>query len=619
MKLFKSIIPVLVAALAVGFTGCSGEDYEDYAEGLKSPGAFFPKVLPGSYKVAETATTLEVPVQRTDASAPSSYAVTLTDESGLFSVPATVSFAGESLESAITVSFDPTKLEYDKAYAMTLTLGNATEYGNYSYEFTITKAMPLVRVKAGPEGLGTYTYNGAYSGSDAGLTVYYEYNENTPNHRTYYVENFGAGFTFMIDMPDASKVNADGTITVFVPCQNAHVNYSDGTPIWCGDIYNYKVANGAQPTAADAAASYYDPATGLFSLSMCWYLDGTTSWFGNNYEYLQLNGFPDYSVEASYVGLFTNPQSKVFAIGQVNSGVDVDKVVTALVAAATEDAAIDAVIKGEVADVQEVAGAQPVTVQYPVSDSGKYYVVAVSYSPDGKAQNGSAAVAKITLGDSEWESLGQGIMQDGWIIPGYLKNPSAYVEMTFPVEVAKSKEREGVYALINPWGENNPLTQAGLNTLDGTAAVEFTLDGSYVSFIPQMSGFDDSEGEFMIMNREGSLEEANPGVSHAAIMNFMKQNGLPLSSYEDGVISVPLCLWSQNGGESLYAWTINKATGERPETLIQMPDASAAAVAKAKAKNIAAPKIKGLVSHIKSSMKLKSGKCNKRIAFQRAN
>lgn len=618
MKLFKSIIPVLVAALAVGFTGCSDEDYEDYAEGLKSPGAFFAKNLAGSYKVAETATTLEVPVQRTDASAPSSYAITLTDESGLFSVPATVSFAGESLESAITVSFDPEKLEYDKAYAMSLTLGDATEYGDASYSFTITKSMPVVREKAGPEGLGTYTYTILFDDVDVDLNCYYEYNTSTPNKRTYYLEKWANNVTLRIDMPDATAANADGLIPVYVPVQPTEVSYSDGSKFNVGDPYSTYMALG-RPDVAEKYkdASYYDPATGRFTLLMFYLLpDGRG--FDPGYEYLELAGFPDYSVSAEYTGLFYDTKNNASVIGKIDSGADVDKVVTALVLTNNEQEAIQAVIDGKVADAQEVAGGQPVTVQYSITEGGKYYMVAVSYGKNGKAQESAAVRVNVALGGSEWETIGTGEMQDGWVIPAFLKDPSMYVEFTFDVEIAKSKEREGVYALINPYGENNPLTQAGVNKLDGTGVVEFTIDGSYVSFVPQMCGFADTNGEFIIMNREGDLEDANPGVSHAAIKSFMESKGMPLSSYEDGLVTVPLCLFTQVGDEDkLYANFVDEAHTEYAETLIAMPNTSAAAVAKAKAKRIAAPKVKGLVSHFSNKYKKNETLRMNRIAVKK--
>lgn len=592
MKLFKSLIPALVAVLSVGFTACSDDD--DYTAGVQSPGAFFPANLKTAYTVGETETSVEIPVQRTDASAPASYALTLTDESGLFSVPATVSFAGDAVKTTFNVTYDPAALEFDTPYSLTLTVGGATEYGESKYEFTITKAFPMKRVKAGPEGLGTYYYNGAYSGAEAGLTVYYEYNENTPNHRIYYVENvFNGGYPLVIDMPDATRINADGTITVHVPAQDAHVNYSDGTPIWVADIYNYAIEVDAATTEAMELASYYDPTTGLFSLSNCWYLKGTTQWFGNNYEYLQLNGFPDYSVDASYLGLFKSTSNNYYAIGKVESGVDVAKVETALVLATSEDEAIDLVLNGEVADIQEVAGGQPVTVQYPVSESGKYYIVAVSYSPSGRAENGAAVVAKITLGDSEWESIGIGEMQDGWILPGYeLTNSEGNVltpaELTFNVEVAVSNKRPNTYALINPYGDEFPVTYLGGNAGSGDATIEINVDGDYVAIMPQDAGFTRTSGIVIsIGNYEGFVEEGNPGITHEQVQDFVLSKGEELTTFEDGLLTVPLCLFGKDG-QFGYSWNSD------PITLVQFPDASASAIAKAKAKKVAAPKRYGI-------------------------
>ncbi|MDO5395593.1 MAG: hypothetical protein Q4F07_06475 [Bacteroidales bacterium] len=599
MKFIKSIIPALVAVLAVGFTACSDDD--DYTAGAKSPGAYFAANLPKAVTETPDKNSFDVPVQRTAATDPASYEVSVDDPSGLFTVPSTVVFDGESLSTKLTISYDASKVETDKAYPLTLTLKNASTYGNSVYSFTFTKALPMVRKKAGPEGLGTYTYNGLFGGDDPGLTVYYEYNENNPNYRIYYVENWGGGTTFQIIMPDASKINSDGTITVYVPVQDTYATNKDGDAVWVADYYHFWVdTQGKTPEEMAPALdwSYYNPETGLFSLSNCWYIPGTTSWYGNNYEFLQLNGFPDYSVDATYSGIFTDPKGAASAVATVTSGADVNKVKTALVQAADEDAAIEAVEKEEVDGIQELKGGSTDNVLYPVSEDGVYYIVVVSYDGKGVAQNGLAVPVKIQLGKSDWAEWGQGVMCDSWVIPGYkltngAGNPVTNEDLIFAVNLGKSTQEAGVYALLDPYGEGFPLTASGFNSNTNATNVQFTIEGDFISFEPQYSGYtDDDWGDLEIGNTEGMLVANNPGASVAAIQAYMAQKGWEATYIdEDGFLIIPESLFGAPGigdGSFGYSWKKSKTT------IIMLPGAPASAVAKMKAKAVAKPAIKGL-------------------------
>lgn len=587
MKSYKLIIPALVAALSVGFTACDDDD--DYTEGVKTPGAFFPEGLSTALEQVPEATSLDLPVQRTDVDAPSSYTVTLADTSGVFSAPATVSFADSSLVSALTLSYDPAKLVMDVPYAVSVTLGDANVYGDATYNFTVTKTIPKITVDAGPKGTATYTYVARYEGAqDKNLKAYYKYSVNS-TARTYYIEGaFGDGeddettITFEIEMPDSTNI-INGKIPCEVYMQETKVPL-EGATVYVADYYWAMVALGQDPNDAKLlqykANSYYVPADGLFVLDIVQMTAAGQGWTG--YDEVQLAGFPKLNVEVAYKGMFYDPQNNASVLAIVNSGADCKVVKVALVNTASATAAVQAVTSGAV-EAQEVDGGTEVEVALPVTEGGNYYLVAVSYDEDGVAQKSATQKVTVALGE-EWESLGMGLMQDGWVLPSYLED---YTEVLANVEIAKSNLRENKYALINPFGENNILTAKGVNLSNGKAVVEFEIDGTWVSMEPQACGFVDEDGAWSISNVEGFHKAKYPDYSNSTIQAAIANQGIELSTFEDGVVVIPMAMF---GIDDAFGYTYKVPT----TSLIQFPGADEAVVAKAKAKAIAAPNVNGI-------------------------
>lgn len=605
MKLFKTIIPALIAVLGIGFTACSDDD--DYTAGKASPGAFFPEGLPTEQLIEVEGHSFTVPVGRTSADAPASYEVTLTDPSGLFSIPTTVSFDGQSLTTDLVVSYDPAKVELGEPYELTFTLKGASDYGLAVYTLTVTRAYPRVTIPFPDDhNMGQFVYNSLFTGADAPMPVTVSYNPNDPRHNVYVFlgdekteelvfmspDDGLPGIVLQVVIPDADNVLDNGCIPVRVPVQNLG-NVGGGEIAIC-DYATYVSEVRGRPDLLPnyENASYYDPKTGVFSLSTAEFLvdePGRGYNFGD-YEYIFLAGFPDYSVDAEYAGILTAPNGSHSVIANVSLGKDVAVAKTALVAVENESEAIEAVINGTAADIQEIT--ESGQVAYPVAEDGKYFITVVSYSEDKSLGESIAVPINVSLGGkepSEFESIGTGAMQDAWILPafsvgGAQVNPAEFV---FPIEIGKHKEKADTYCLFSPYTSDN-FGAASLNEFPAEREIVFLAEPDFVYFPAQLSGFGKKSwgGELTLCNNEGWVASKIGTEDKATLVAVMNKNSIELTTFEDGIITIYDSLFGipANDNELGYHWKNYNVS------MIAMPGATDAAVAKARAKAIAAPR-----------------------------
>lgn len=273
MKLIKQTIMALMAvAVAAGFTACS--DDNDYEVGKQSPGAYFPNTLSDQVNLDTDAATFTVPVLRTGVETPTSYTVTVSDPSGLFTIPGQVVFEPNSLESNIVISYPTDKIEMGKKYPITITINNGSVYGTTNYSFNAVMNDPLETKPFGPTGTGTYTYVCIWSGDDPDLPVTQTYNPKTPNKNiTLTISDWGYGVPFQIVIPDLNSKYSDGTIPVTVPCQFTGYVHDTYGPVWAADYYSY-LKDYANNANADSyyGESTYDPEAGYFDLRMIYYI-----------------------------------------------------------------------------------------------------------------------------------------------------------------------------------------------------------------------------------------------------------------------------------------------------------------------------------------------------------
>lgn len=591
MKLFKTTIFALAALLSVGLAACS--DDVEYVPGAQSDGVYFVAGNASSLNLDEESTSFNVAVARTASTAAASYTVTSTDASGLFTIPSSVTFSEDAVNSNLVVSYDPAKLEYDVPYTISFALDGASEYGDATYSVTVTKPAPYL-VDKSQSTTGDYTYTQFFNGVDPDLDVTYQYNKYDENQVIYTVSHWAYDVDLNIYM-DKSKVYEDGTYSVTVP--DTFIGYVHDTygNVYVADIYSY--------TGAEKYAdySYYDPEKGTFYLCLVYYCDEGV--FANGYETFQLAGFPDYDVSIDYQGTFTDAdETQTQAIFNVSVGADATAIV-ALTSGEDYQSLIKGIAGGTITGTELSAGENQ-TVSLNVKGAGTYTVAAVTFA-DGSAQMYDYKTFTISTGtvendDEDWVSIGNADLVDGWLLAGLLDNegnrfdPFDYI---WPVPVQESVKTPGLYRLVNPYGEDSFVGSINENTKKTYVTIDAS-DPSLVVIEPQYSGFTSNSmgmGDFYICNIEGYYY-ATGEYTKAQLAAGLKEEYL--TTNEDGEIEVPFPFFAGDFTDNeYYPWD---------------NDAPCHAVIYLPVENSRAPKA---VKAKKSAKKVKYAKLNSRKAF----
>lgn len=144
--------------------------------------------------------------------------------------------------------------------------------------------------------------------------------------------------------------------------------------------------------------------------------------------------------------------------------------------------------------------------------------------------------------DESWTTIGYVEYTDGYMCCLYLIDP-----LTYYVEVQESKEYEGFYRLVNPYGEAYPYNEAGDWNPNVDSYLYFSIydpDCVYVDYSPQTLNWGDGEllcwsyAAYMMINGSDYSEVIAEG-----------RNG----TYKNGIVTFPFnTLLSSLGDENLY-------------------------------------------------------------------
>lgn len=403
MKNLKIFFLAAVAVVAGLFTACSDDDF---AAGPLADGAqvYFPNSVPAEYSIGDEETSITIPVNRIVTDEAQTVSILFDDPSGLFTVPAAVSFAAGESSVELVVTFDRTALEDGTEYPLAFLINdeeNTTPYGNSQLNITVIP-WPW-------EYLGTGLFREDYIGplfDAASPEIEVEIYEHKTKKGLYMVEDmFGWNYLTEVFEATQAKLSAQWSITptnIEIDCVDPNAvnierqwtgiteniqGYGDFL-IWSdepGTLENKVITfpqNGMTLGMLGTQKAYYANTNGLFRIM----LPGAE--------------IVDYTLAVEYDSMRVEADGETAsAVINFTYGADVTGVKYVVVAGSVSDAQAAqyaaAIADNSAEDINEIQvdGSGSATEKFVLDESGAYSVVAVAYDKAGQPRTGDYAAA----------------------------------------------------------------------------------------------------------------------------------------------------------------------------------------------------------------------------------
>lgn len=622
MKFSKYSI-LAVAAAAVTFTACSDDDY---TEGPKSAGAFFPGDSPTTITVALDDTSFSLPIDRTSTDAAATASLTVVDTAGIFNVPSTVSFDADKLASSVVVTYDPEKLHMGVQYAINIKVVDGSVYGLTDYTFVVTKeknwvVSPTVGADGKAYGYGTY-YFACLGNYEYQYESTIKYDADDPAMKYVTIKNWGDTWFYdsesgdeSVDLVlyyDSSLHYTSGSYTGQHPAWISYTytgyNTANYGKTYICDLYHFYLDNVKdEETAAKAKYGYgaYNPETGLFSFTYViiavpeYNVEALLG--SETAEYFQLAGFPDYGLTVDFYGTLQTGDTGLQALYNISVATDIksvryyltsgEKNVDLESAKEVTDDPDDSV--GQVATTSE----SPVQVSVNVTEPGTYTLVAVGYDSKGAAQIVTNYTSEISFGGPQWRAIGTGMFADGFFGPYYAKD--IYEKASWNVPIQQNRSNTSIYRLMNPWKQTGCPWAEG-NESETNYNVSIDCSDGYVVMTPQVVSLANTyvgDGTVRVANNEGWVLSSNPGATMEQVITYMKKKKLEQSTFEDGIITIPQPRYADGATNNIFQARTDAA-------MVIMPSATEAAKKRAIAKAIANPSMPSMLDNASRNSRL---------------
>lgn len=407
----------MALALAGAFVSCSDDD--EYVPGPQSAGAYFPNTNASSYKLTLDATSLNVDVYRTDASAAASYAISSDADATYFTVPTSVNFGAGENKATLAIGVNGEALGYDNKQTISLSLSEneTTTYGQGSYEFTVIIPSPWTPIGQGF--MVDVFFPTFWSIDETTFPVAIEENDLTPGYfrivNPYTTDAYPYYSPGDETDPDATGylyIDATDPDAVKMPYSNLNVQWGYG---------NCTMADYNSYTGKDEEGIYgkYNSEEGIISFStpnsivIAMADNGATYGNGNGSFKVYLPGvvLKDYLNDISYKGLYMDGTTQEYsAVVSINVGADVTSAKVGIMATRSEADVLQAMLNEEI-ETYDFAPGLNQTAYLPVSESGYYTAAIVAY--DGEDQVGASSCTfslNFGIGETQlsWDYIATG-------------------------------------------------------------------------------------------------------------------------------------------------------------------------------------------------------------------
>ena len=395
MKTLKNIFYFLAAASLVGFTSCSDDDA---TTSLKGAQIFFSTELPSTVEIEKGQSSVQLSIERMNATEAISVPLFSTDESGLFSMPTEVSFNAGETSAKVTVNFSFDALTTDVSYPLQITIGdteNSSPYGLSSYSFNIIYPAPYTSLGSAQytEDLLTAVYG---IGNDTFPIEIQQSDENPGVYRLKNLYNVNSPFFQLYSFSDGSGTTSDYYITI--DCSDPEAVTIAKQPLGftlegMGELSLYSTAPGS---FKDGVITF--PKEGL-SLVIPSYSDNYPTNASGLFKVV-LPGASDVAAPAvtvAYLGSFIDGSSATtnavfsFTLNETATSYKFAVVEGNI----TKDEAALTVTAGKIVDgsLESTEGTASGNVLHPLTVSGTFTVVAVPFNAEG--ESGATAAASF--------------------------------------------------------------------------------------------------------------------------------------------------------------------------------------------------------------------------------
>lgn len=401
MKIFNRIFAASVAAIAA-LTACTTEEYVPVTPPTGAQ-VYISAENPSTVTLSRQSESFSLSVLRVDDSADASYIVEVTDSNKVFFskelTEVEVSFAKGEKESSVVIPVNQDKLTDGSSYELDFRIKDdeaTTVYGLNSFAMLVVLPEPYVL-------LGTATLHEdfvtTFFGVDAGTAWECEVYENSNVPGVLYFKNaFTSEYPFndpgdYVTEDRYFRVNVADPDKVYVPAQKLGFDWGYGefavasyiSAYFGGDTDNWG-------TLKNGVITF--PQKGIL-IQMADYNDG--GWYRSNGSgafVIHLPGaiLTDYSVEASYSGMFVDPEGNAEPVIDIKAGDDVASVNYLII---SQDQDVYAAFEGIMAGADSVQTVEIVNnaarIQ-PELEPGLYYMVYCPVSAEGELQADDADV-----------------------------------------------------------------------------------------------------------------------------------------------------------------------------------------------------------------------------------
>lgn len=516
-KIFKNAYIALIGLMAAGFSSCSGDDIEyTPAEQIEGMQVYFSSSNASSITLSSQETTFDIAISRIHTSESATVSLNVTDESGLYSIPSSVSFASGEAKANITVSYDPEEVGFDNYSTITISIADdsyKTPYGTSEYTVKVGIPSPWTT-------LGKATYSDSFMFEDS-YQVELQQNDLDKNLfrlvRPYReglnAEGYGGVTGEEQEYPEFRLLQPGDEWKGTTVTQEGLVAYNDistewnntsyGATIWL--LHPSRLTSMAEESywTYNKVLSYQEnglPA--VIQLAPYYYMFGVGGWNKTQENEWVTIVFPgvvmlDASVEVAYTGMFTSADDEIFAVANVLLGEDVESAKVALLPSSKADIAVDGIIDGSIESVEMTASGEVKVAMPADADEGKFVFVVVTFA-NGEAQKSESTTFKYTPANAEkWTLVGSG---------DYTYDAFIYDYVDEGLELFRSESNPNLYK-IEHWG--------------------YDVDFKFT--------YDQTTGDVLVLEGELGTTYQNYGMIYYADYSTYAEDSTKPSYYENGV------------------------------------------------------------------------------------